>query len=55
MFKYKTDKHRCLEKCKARLILCRNQQKRYELLTRARNLTIISLRILLVLLAKFDL
>lgn len=55
MFKYKTYKDGCLQKCKARLFICKNQQKRHKTLTRARILAITSLHIMLALTAKFDL
>ena len=54
IFKYKIDKHRRLQKCKARLVLFGNQQKRHDLPTRATIRTITSLHILLVLVAKWD-
>ena len=55
VFKYKTDKHGRLQKCKARLVVCGNQQKRHDLPTRATTLAITSLRVLLAVVAKFDL
>ncbi len=55
VFKYKTDKHGPLQKCKAKLVVCGNQQKRHDLPTRATTLAITSLRVLLALVAKFDL
>lgn len=55
MFKYKTDKHSCLQKCKARLVVYGNQQKHHDLPTGATILGITSLCILLALNAKFDL
>ena len=54
MFKYKTDKYGHLQKCKARLVVCGNQQKRYKLPTRVTTLAITFLRVLLVFTAKFD-
>ena len=55
VFKYKTDKHDCLQKCKARLVICGNQQKHHGLPTRPTTLAITSLCVLLALTAKFDL
>ncbi len=55
VFKYKTDKNGRLQKCKARLVLFGNQRKRHNLLTRAITLAITSLRVLLALVAQFDL
>lgn len=55
VFKYKTDKHDCLQKCKVRLVVCRNQQKHYDLLTKTTTLVITFLHVLLALTAKFDL
>ena len=55
MFKYKTDKHGNLQKCKARLVVCGNQQQNHDFPTRATTLAITSLRILLAVAAKFDL
>ena len=55
VFRYKTNKHSRFQKCKARLVICGNQQKRHNLLTRATTLAITSLRVLLALVAKFDL
>ena len=54
LFKYKTDKHSCLQNCKAGLVVCGNQQKYHGLLTKAITLAITFLRILLVFTAKFD-
>ena len=55
MLKYKTDKHGNLQKCKARLVVCGNQQQNHNLLTRVTTLAITLLRTLLVVAAKFDL
>ncbi len=55
VFKYKTDKHGRLQKCKARLVIYGNQQKRHDLPTRATTLAITSLRVLLALVVKFAL
>ncbi len=55
VFKYKTDKYGQLQKCKARLVVCGNQQKRQDLPTRATTLAIPSLPVLLAVVAKFDL
>ena len=54
-FVYKTDKHRFLTKCKARLVVCGNQQEQGELLTRATTLAGTVFRTLMVTTAKFDL
>ena len=54
-FKYKTGKHDELLKCKARIIVCNNQQHWSELFIQAITLIIVVLRILLALLAKFNL
>ena len=50
-----TDKHGRLQKCKARLVVCGNQQKHHDLPTRTTTLAITSLRVLLAVAAKFDL
>ena len=55
VFKYKTDKHNRLQKCKSQLVVCRNQQQQHDLPTRATTLAATSLRVLLALTAKFDL
>lgn len=55
VFKYKTDKHNQLQKCKARLVVCGNQQHEHNLPMRATTLATTSLRVLLALTAKFDL
>ena len=55
VFKYKTDKHGNLQKCKARLVVCGNQQQNYNLPTWATTLAITSLRILLAVTARFNL
>ncbi len=55
VFKYKTDKDGWFEKYKLRLVILGNQQKRHDLLTRATTLVITSLRVLPVLIAKFNL
>ena len=55
VFKYKTDKHGNLQKCKARLVVCGNQQRKCDLPTRATTLAVTSLRVLLAITAKFDL
>ena len=55
VFKYKTNKHNRLQKCKSRLVVCRNQQRQHDLLTRATTLAATSLRVLLALMAKFNL
>ena len=55
MFKYKTDKHNRLQKCKSRLVVCGNQQRQHDLPIRATTLAATSLQVLLALTAKFDL
>ena len=55
VFVYKTDKHGSLQKCKARLVVCGNQQRKCDLPTRATTLATTSLRVLLALIARFDL
>ena len=55
IFKYKTDKHGWLLKCKARLVVYENQQKHYDIPTRATTLAITFSRMVLALIAKSDL
>ncbi|TMC14028.1 MAG: hypothetical protein E6J34_24090, partial [Chloroflexi bacterium] len=55
VFKYKTDKHGRLVKCKVRLVVCGNQQRECDLPTRATTLATTSFRVLLAIVAKFDL
>lgn len=55
VFVYKTGKHGELLKCKARLVVCGNQQWKNELSTRATTLATTALRVLLALIAEFDL
>ena len=55
IFVYKTDKHGRLLKCKARLVALGNQQRECDLPTRATTLAMTSLRVLLAMVAKFDL
>ena len=55
VFKYKTDKHNRLQKCKSRLVVCGNQQRQHDFPTQATTLAATSLRVLLALTAKFDL
>lgn len=55
VFKYKTDKHMNLKKCKATLGVCGNQQRKCDLPTRATTSAVTSLRVLLAVAAKFDL
>jgi hypothetical protein len=52
VFVYKTDKHRRITKCKARLVVCGNQQRECDLPTRATTLATTSLRVLLATVAK---
>ena len=55
VFIYKTDKHGFLQKCKARLIVCGNQQARGDLPTRATTLTSTAFQTLMAITVKFDL
>src|SRR5437762_10928524 len=55
VFVYKTDKHNYLHKCKARLIVCGNQQARDNLPTRATTLASTAFRTLMAITAKFNL
>jgi DNA-binding CsgD family transcriptional regulator len=55
VFTYKTDKHGMLQRCKAKLVVCGNQQKPDNLPTRATTLAATSFRTLMAVVAKFDL
>ena len=55
MFKYKTDKYDELLKCKAKIIICGNQQHWSELFIQTIILIIVVLRILLAFFIKFNL
>ncbi|KJZ70368.1 hypothetical protein HIM_10259 [Hirsutella minnesotensis 3608] len=55
VFIYKTDKHGFLQKCKARLVVCGNQQKMGDLPTRATTLAGLSFRALMAMAAEYDL
>jgi hypothetical protein len=55
VFTYKKDKHGRVIKCKARLVVCGNQQSKCDLPTRATTLAATSFRTLLAIIAKFDL
>ena len=55
VFVYKTDKHGFLQKCKARLVVCGNQQAHGDLPTRATTLASMTFRALIAITAKFDL
>ncbi len=55
VFVYKTDKHGLLRSCKARLVVCRNQQARGDLPTRADTLANTTFRALMAITARFDL
>src|SRR5947207_3466919 len=55
MFVYKTDKYEFLQKCKIRLVVCRNQQTLENLLTRAMTLISMTFQALMTITAKFDL
>lgn len=54
VFVNKTEKHKELLKCKARLVVCENQQYQNDLTIRATTLITTALRVLLTLIAKFD-
>jgi hypothetical protein len=54
-FVYKTDKHRYFQRCKARLVVCENQQEKRDLPTRATTLASTAFRMLMGITAKFDL
>ncbi|KAM4061869.1 reverse transcriptase (RNA-dependent DNA polymerase) [Hirsutella rhossiliensis] len=55
VFIYKTDKHGNLQKCKARLVVCGNQQEKGDLPTRATTLAGMSFRTLMAIAAEHDL
>lgn len=55
VFTYKTDKHGYLIKCKARLVVCGNQQAKGDLPTRATTLASMSFRALMAIAAEYDL
>jgi Reverse transcriptase (RNA-dependent DNA polymerase) len=55
VFKYKLDKHRNLQKYKARLVVCGNQQATGDLPTRAITLASTTFRTLMAMTAHFDL
>jgi hypothetical protein len=55
VFTYKTDKHGYLVKCKARLVVCGNQQTKGDLPTRATTLASMSFRALMAIAAEHDL
>jgi hypothetical protein len=55
VFTYKTDKHGYLVKCKARLVVCGNQQAKGDLPTRATTLASMSFRALMAISAEYDL
>lgn len=55
VFTYKTDKHGYLVKCKARLVVCGNQQAKGDLPTRATTLASMSFRALMAIAAEHDL
>ena len=55
VFKYKLNKHGDLQKCKARLVVCGNQQAAGDLPTRATTLASATFRTLMAMTAKFDL
>jgi hypothetical protein len=55
VFKYKLDKHRNLQKCKARLVVCGNQQAAGDLFIRATTLASTIFCTLIAITARFDL
>jgi hypothetical protein len=55
VFKYKLDKHKNLQKCKACLVVCENQQAAGDLLTRATTLASTTFCTLIAIIACFDL
>jgi transposase InsO family protein len=55
VFVYKTDKHGFLQKCKARLVVCGNQQAKGDLPTRATTLASMAFRTLMAITAQFNL
>ena len=55
IFVYKTNKHSLLQKCKARLVVCENQQTCEDLLTKVIILASMMFYVLIILIAKFDL
>src|SRR6266702_3570452 len=55
VFVYKMDKHGFLQKCKARLVVCGNQQAPGDLPTRVTTLASTTFRTLMAIIAKFDL
>ena len=55
VFVYKMDKYRFFQKCKARLVVYRNQQALEDLLMRATILASTTFRTLIAITAKFDL
>ncbi len=55
VFIYKTDKHNFLQKCKARLIVCGNQQARGDLPIRVTTLASTAFWTLMVITVKFNL
>ena len=55
IFVYKINKYDFLQKCKARLVVCGNQQAHEDLPTRATTLASIAFRALMNIIARFDL
>jgi hypothetical protein len=55
VFKYKLDKYKNLQKCKARLVVCGNQQAAGDLFIRAITLASTTFRTLMAMTARFDL
>jgi hypothetical protein len=55
VFTYKTDRHGFLVRCKARLVVCGNQQQKNALPTRATTLASMSFRALMAIAAEHDL
>jgi hypothetical protein len=55
VFTYKTDKHGMLQRYKAKLMVCGNQQELGDLPTKATTLAVTSFRTLMAVMAKFNL
>lgn len=55
VFLYKTDRHGFLMKCKARLVVCGNQQQKTDMPTRATTLASMAFRALMAIAAIYDL
>ena len=55
VFVYKTNKHDYLQKCKARLVICENQQAHEDLSIRATTLASMMFQVLMSIITKFNL